>query len=134
LIRGPVGTRVELTFLRGDVKHVISVERVNFAARVATWQMLTYHHLRIGHLKLTGFTDGSGDHLRAEVRAALDAGAHALILDLRENGGGLISEAINVASAFIPNGGCTWPGTTRSPRTYQWSFSSITARRRRPRS
>jgi carboxyl-terminal processing protease len=47
---------------------------------------------------------GSGDQLRTEVRAPLDAGAQALILDLRGNGGGLISEAIDVASIFIPHG------------------------------
>jgi carboxyl-terminal processing protease len=104
LIRGPIGTPVELTFLRGGVKHVISLERANVVAPVARWQMLDYHHLRIGHLVLTGFRDGSGDALRTEVRAALDAGAQRLILDLRGNGGGLISEAINVASIFIPHG------------------------------
>jgi carboxyl-terminal processing protease len=104
LIRGPVGTPVELTFLRDDIQHMISVERAKIVVPVASWQMLNYHHLRIGHLTLTGFSEGSGDKLRSEVRAALDAGAQALILDLRGNGGGLISEAINVASAFIPNG------------------------------
>ena len=66
--------------------------------------MVTYHHLRIGHLTFTRFTEGSGEKLRTEVHAALDAGAHALILDLRGNGGGLVSEAINVASIFIPHG------------------------------
>jgi C-terminal processing protease CtpA/Prc len=45
--------------------------------------MLTYRDLRIAHLTFTGFTDGSGDQLRTKVRAALDAGATALILDLR---------------------------------------------------
>ena len=104
LIRGPAGTSVELTFTRGDTRHVVSVERANIVVPVATWQMLFYHHVRIGHLKLTGFTEGSGDELRAEVRAAMDARAQALILDLRGNGGGLISEAINVASAFIAHG------------------------------
>lgn len=104
LIRGPVGTPVELTFTRDDVRHVISVERANIVVPVATWQMVTYHHLPIAHLKLTSFTEGSGDQLRTDVRAALDAGAQALILDLRGNGGGLIGEAINVASIFIPHG------------------------------
>jgi carboxyl-terminal processing protease len=104
LIRGPIGTPVKLTFLRDDVRHVISVERAKIVVPVARWQMVTYHHLRIGHLTLTGFTDGSGDKLRTEVRAALDARSQALILDLRGNGGGLISEAINVASTFIAHG------------------------------
>lgn len=104
LIRGPVGTPVELTFLRDDTRHVVSLERAKIVVPVATRQMLTYHGLRIGHLTLTGFTEDSGDQLRTEVRAALDAGAKALILDLRGNGGGLISEAINVASIFISHG------------------------------
>jgi carboxyl-terminal processing protease len=104
LIRGPVGTSVQLTFLRGDKEHVISVERAKVVVPVATWRMLTYRDLRIGHLTFTGFTDGSGDELRTQVRAALDAHAQALILDLRGNGGGLISEAINVASIFIAHG------------------------------
>jgi len=104
LIRGPVGTPVELTFLRDDTQHVISVKRAKIVVPVATLQMLTYHRLHIGHLTLTGFTEGSGDELRTEVRTALGAGAQALILDLRGNGGGLISEAINVASIFIPDG------------------------------
>ena len=104
LIRGPAGTPVELTFLRDGSQHEISVERAKIVVPVATLQMLDYHHLRIGHLTLTGFTEGSGDQLRTEVRAAQDAGAQALILDLRGNGGGLIDQAINVASIFVPEG------------------------------
>jgi C-terminal processing protease CtpA/Prc len=58
---------------------VISVERANVVVPVASWQMVTYHDLRTGHLTLTRFTEGSGDKLRAEVRAAVDAGARGLI-------------------------------------------------------
>jgi carboxyl-terminal processing protease len=104
LIRGPIGTSVKLTFVRDGVEHGISVERAQVVVPVAGWQMVRYHDLPIGHLTLTGFPAGAGDELRTEVRAAMDAGAKALILDLRGNGGGLISEAINVASAFIPRG------------------------------
>jgi carboxyl-terminal processing protease len=104
LVRGPVATSVELTFLRDEIEHVISVKRANIVAPVASWQMVVYHHLHIGHLTLTRFTDGAGDKLRTEVRAAVGTGAQALILDLRGNGGGLTSEAINVASIFIPHG------------------------------
>jgi carboxyl-terminal processing protease len=86
------------------MEHKVSLERASIVAPVASWQMVTYHHVRIGHLTFTRFTEGAGDRLRTEVRDALDAGAQRLILDLRGNGGGLVSEAINVASIFIPRG------------------------------
>lgn len=104
LIRGPAGTTVELTFLRDDTQHVVSVARAKIVIPVATWRMVTYHQVRIGHLTLTGFPEGAGGELRTAVRAALDAHAQALILDLRGNGGGLISEAVNVASIFLAQG------------------------------
>jgi carboxyl-terminal processing protease len=55
-------------------------------------------------LTLTSFTQGAGSELRMNVNKALHAGARGLILDLRENGGGLLDEAVNVASIFIADG------------------------------
>jgi carboxyl-terminal processing protease len=104
LIRGPAGTRVTLTVLRDGIEHIVSVLRANLVMPVALSRMLSYHHLRIGYLRLTGFSEGSAGELRAETQTVMRTRAQALILDLRGNGGGLISEAINVASIFIPHG------------------------------
>ncbi len=104
LIRGPAGTAVMLTVLRGGVERVVSVERAKIVMPVALARMLDDHNARIGYLRLTGFSEGSGDALRAKAQTVLREGAQALILDLRGNGGGLISEAINVASIFVPSG------------------------------
>ncbi|HYB30074.1 MAG TPA: S41 family peptidase [Solirubrobacteraceae bacterium] len=104
LIRGPAGTSVTLTVMRGRVERVVSIDRAKIVVPVAMARMVSYDSLRIGYLRLTGFTEGSGDELRTETQTVLRAGALALILDLRGNGGGLISEAINVASIFIPRG------------------------------
>jgi carboxyl-terminal processing protease len=104
LIRGPVGTRVELTVLRDGTEHIISVVRAKLVMPVALGRMLSYHSVRIGYLRLTTFSEGSADKLRTETETVRGERAQALILDLRGNGGGLISEAINVASIFIPHG------------------------------
>jgi carboxyl-terminal processing protease len=104
LIQGPVGTAVELTLRRGDADRAISMKRAHVVMPVVTWQMLTYQRRRIGHLILTGFSEGANDHLRAALRSGLDAGAQAIILDLRGNGGGLINESIDIASAFVQHG------------------------------
>jgi carboxyl-terminal processing protease len=104
LIRGRAGTQVVLTVMRGRVAHVITVTRANLVVPVASESLVTYHGVKIGYLRLTAFTDGSGAELRGYVLKALHAGAQALILDLRENGGGLLEEGVNVASIFIPDG------------------------------
>ncbi|MBV9810495.1 MAG: hypothetical protein JO286_25180, partial [Solirubrobacterales bacterium] len=59
---------------------------------------------KIGDVELSSFTEGSGDEVRLQVDHVLREGARALILDLRENGGGLLDEGVNVASIFIPDG------------------------------
>jgi len=104
LIKGPAGTRVLLTLLAGGRQRVVSVTRANIQIPVATGTVTAYRGVKIGDLELTSFTDGSGGELRAQVDKLRRARARALILDLRENGGGLLDEAVNVASIFIPDG------------------------------
>jgi carboxyl-terminal processing protease len=104
LIRGPEGTTVTLTVRRGETERVVSVVRAPVVRPVASSRLLSYEGVRIGYLRLTGFSEGAGDKLRGEVKAVLHARARGLILDLRGNGGGLIGEAINVASIFLARG------------------------------
>lgn len=104
LIKGPAGTRVVLTVLTGSRRHVVTITRKNLVVPVASGHIVSYHGTKIGDVQLTSFTDGAGSELRTQVDQVLHHGARALILDLRENGGGLLGEAVNVASIFIPDG------------------------------
>jgi carboxyl-terminal processing protease len=104
LIRGPAGTKVRITVLRGRRRRSFTITRADVTVPVATGHIITYHGLKLGYLRLTAFTSGSGDQLRGDVRSVLKQGARGLILDLRENGGGLLNEAVNVASIFIADG------------------------------
>ncbi len=104
LIKGKAGTRVMLTVLSGTRHRTVSLVRADITVPVASSAVVTYHGVKIGHVVLTSFTEGSGAELRAQVEKVLHAGAQALVLDLRENGGGLLNEAVNVASIFIPDG------------------------------
>ena len=103
-IRGSAGTRVVLTIVRGQQMRTVTIIRVNRVVPVATGKIVTYHGTKIGVLTLTAFTDGSGAQLRTDTENVIHQGATALILDLRDNGGGLLNEAVNVASIFIPDG------------------------------
>jgi carboxyl-terminal processing protease len=104
LIRGPAGTTVRLSVLRGKRTMRFKIVRAEVTVPVTSGRIIDYHGLKIGYLRLTAFTSGSGDALRGDVRKVLGQGAQALILDLRENGGGLLTEAVNVASIFIADG------------------------------
>ncbi len=102
LITGDQGTRVTLTVISSGRRRVLSLKRANVL--VTSGGVLEYHGVKIGDVRLTSFTDGSGAALKAQVQKVLNGGAKALILDLRDNGGGLLEEAVNVASIFIPDG------------------------------
>jgi carboxyl-terminal processing protease len=100
-IKGREGTSVDLTVDRGGdtLSYTItraSIDLPNLKAGLTPE--------RFGYLRLFGFARHAGDQLRAQVRSFVQAGAKGMILDLRDNGGGLFSEGVDVASVFIENG------------------------------
>jgi carboxyl-terminal processing protease len=104
LIKGPPGTRVSLTVDRGGHNRVIALTRAALVIPVSTGTVVTSHGKKIGIVTLTSFTDGSGAEVKTQVHKVLHAGAQAIVFDLRENGGGLLNEAVNTGSVFIPDG------------------------------
>ncbi len=105
LIRGRAGTPVKLTVVNGQRAAVLTITRQSFTLPVADDRLLSYHGIKIGYVQLTTFNQqGAGDEVRADVNQVLRRGARGIILDLRDNGGGLITEAVSVASIFLPDG------------------------------
>ena len=116
LIKGRPGTRVSLTVQSGRHRRVVSLVRADITIPVASSRVLTYRGHKLGVVQLTSFTYGSGGELRAQVDKVLKAGARGLILDLRENGGGLLDEGVNVASIFIADGTIVTTAGRSQPR------------------
>src|ERR1700733_11965102 len=104
LIKGRAGTRVTLTILQGKQTHPVTLVRADIVVPVSAGQIVNYHGINLGAVTLTQFVDGAGAELRAQVEKVLHQGARGLILDLRDNPGGLLNEGVNVASIFIPDG------------------------------
>lgn len=101
-ILGPEGSRVVLTIQReGQEPFDVEIirERINVPSVVG--EMLEGD---IAYVELNTFGSNSGDELRAELEALLGDGANGLILDLRNNGGGFLSTAVDVTSEFINDG------------------------------
>jgi carboxyl-terminal processing protease len=104
LIKGAAGTRVTLTVISGAARRTITLKRANIIVPVTGSALAIVDGVKVGILSLTSFTDGSGAQVRSQVQRVLHQGARALVLDLRSNGGGLLDEAVSVASVFISDG------------------------------
>lgn len=101
-ILGPAGSTVILTIQReGEEPFDVEIvrERINVPSVVG--EMLEGD---IAYVELNTFGSNTGDELRDELETLLDDGAKGLILDLRNNGGGFLSTAVEVTSEFINDG------------------------------
>jgi carboxyl-terminal processing protease len=103
-IKGPAGTEVRLTVKSGKETRVLTLKRAQVEIPVVRSSMKRYGSHKIAYVHLAGFTAGAGDAVKSATRKLLAQGADAVVLDLRDNGGGLLNEAVSVASIFIPDG------------------------------
>lgn len=103
LIRGPKGTTVVLVIERKGEKEPLEFELKR--AKIETPNVsLKIVEDDIGYVHLHFFGGGSGDSVKKAVEELKDQGAKGIILDLRNNPGGLLDESIDVASVFINSG------------------------------
>jgi carboxyl-terminal processing protease len=128
LIRGKAGTRVTLTVMSGAHSRKLTITRQNIVIPVASGRIITDHGVKIGYVQLTSFTQGAGNELRSQVQHVLHLGARGLILDLRENGGGLLTEAVKVASIFIPDGTVVSTDGRSQPRQVYMALGNAIAK------
>jgi carboxyl-terminal processing protease len=105
-IKGPAGTAVTLrVFTPGaDRDRSVRVKRERIEVPVARGRMVERGGHKVGVVELLSFSNGAHGLLRREVDRLQDKGAEAFVLDLRGNGGGLLTEGVLVASIFIEDG------------------------------
>nr|MBA2629954.1 S41 family peptidase [Thermoleophilaceae bacterium] len=119
-IKGPSGTTVNLDVLdpRTARRRTVKVERRRITVPVADGRIVERGGVKLGLVELASFSNGAHGLLRKRVDAALAKGAQGLVLDLRGNGGGLLTEAVLVSSIFIEDGRIvSVRGRTRPERT-----------------
>ncbi|MFN8630531.1 MAG: S41 family peptidase [Chloroflexota bacterium] len=102
-IRGPEGTQVTLTIERaGTANFDLTITRRKYDLPLSSWTMIPGR--TVAFIRLDSFATGAGKAVLANIEAAKNAGATAIIFDLRDNGGGYVNEAVAVASAFVADG------------------------------
>lgn len=117
LIQGEPGTEITLTVLHEGTKKTtdlsmkraeIKIESVmgdhHMKDRLAEWDFWIDPQTRIGYVRIVAFTETTLDELTRVVDGLQRAGMRGLVVDLRNNPGGLLRTAVDVASMFLPEG------------------------------
>ena len=103
-LRGKPGTRVALTLFRPSAKATIDLTLTREVIRVESVRDVRVVADRIGYIQLTQFSERTGAEFRQALQELQRQGAKALILDLRNNPGGLLDAAVAVAEPFFKPG------------------------------
>ena len=101
-VRGPAGTKVEISVRRDDKTKKFSVTRTELKVPVAPWAMIPGS--KVAQVQLTSFSSDSADALVHSFNEATKAGATGFVLDLRNNPGGQVDQAIAIAADFLKPG------------------------------
>ena len=104
LMRGPVGSSIVLTVRRIGKKKAMKFEIVREIIQIKSVKAELLKN-NIGYLRLTSFNENSGKQIREQIRKfEKNENINSYILDLRNNPGGLLSQAIRISDFFLDNG------------------------------
>ena len=120
LMRGPVGSPIELTVRRrGEKKALI----FNITREIIEVQSVKSDLLdnNIGYIRLTSFNDNSSQQIKKQVKKLKkNENLKAFILDLRNNPGGLLSQAIKISDFFLENGEIVSTKSRKKSENKRW--------------
>lgn len=100
-ITGEAGTSVEILIGRGDEELTFKLNRTKIDYDSVDYYELE-DHKGVGYISITGFRENTAKNFKLAVRDLKNAGCDKFIIDLRDNGGGLTSESIEIADYLLP--------------------------------
>ena len=104
IMRGPVGSDIKITVRRRGVKKAIIFKITREIIKIESVKS-KYIDKSVGYLRLTSFNENSGDQIKDKIKEFnKKKDIKGYILDLRNNPGGLLSQAIKISDFFLENG------------------------------
>jgi carboxyl-terminal processing protease len=137
ILRGPAGRRVTLTLLRPSTKEIkdYTLDRAEIKVRSVKGARLLDAELtgpfKIGYIRLIQFNEPTAEELSKALDELQKQGMQALILDVRNNPGGLLNSAVDVCGQFLPPKSKVVSTQGRMP-SQQHDYSTSGARKERP--
>ncbi len=120
LMRGPVGSSIELTIRRRGEKKAMTF---NIIREIIEIQSVKADLLEdnIGYIRLTSFNENSSDQIKDKIKnLENNKDIKAYILDLRNNPGGLLSQAIRISDFFLDNGEIVSTKSRKASENRKW--------------
>jgi carboxyl-terminal processing protease len=120
LMRGPVGSGIELTVRRRGEKKALTF---NITREIIEVQSVKSDLLdnNIGYIRLTSFNDNSSQQIKKQIKKLKkNENLKAFILDLRNNPGGLLSQAIKISDFFLENGEIVSTKSRKKSENKRW--------------
>ena len=120
LMRGPVGTGIELTVRRSGEKKALTFKIVREIIQIKSVKADILEK-NIGYLRLTSFNENSGDQIKKEIKnLENNKKINSYILDLRNNPGGLLSQAIRISDFFLNDGEIVSTKSRKASENRKW--------------
>ncbi|MBK8483182.1 MAG: S41 family peptidase [Saprospiraceae bacterium] len=106
IVRGMPKSEVEFTVMRPGIKEKLNLKLIRDEVNIPNVPYSAMVNDEIGYVVLSTFTENAGKNIRDAVKKlkADHSTLKSVILDLRDNGGGLLGEAVEVCNVFIPQG------------------------------
>jgi carboxyl-terminal processing protease len=117
MIEGKAGTSVAITIFRPSTQQTLTFHIVRAEIKVPNVEMHYISEVHIADIQLLQFADGVSSQLKDALLKAKSEGATKIVLDLRDNPGGYLSEAIDTASEFIKSGNVLLEQNSTGQRT-----------------
>ena len=120
LMRGPVGSSIEITVRRRGVKKALIFNIMREVIQVQSVKSELIDN-NIGYIRLTSFNENSSEQIKAKINK-LDKNKNlkGYILDLRNNPGGLLSQAIKISDFFLENGEIVSTRSRQASENRKW--------------
>ena len=120
LMRGPVGSGIELTVRRRGAKKALTFNVVREVIEVQSVKSELLEN-NIGYLRLTSFNDNSSQQIKKQIKKLKkNKSLNSYILDLRNNPGGLLSQAIKISDFFLENGEIVSTKSRKKSENRKW--------------
>jgi carboxyl-terminal processing protease len=104
MLRGTVGSQVSVTYTRPGVTEPIKLRFTRREVHIPAVAFTGMYGDHIGYIPLQTFNENAADEVRAAVEKLVKDGAKGLVLDMRDNGGGIVEQALETSSLFLREG------------------------------